>query len=269
MREITTLKEVQEVTLRILRYFKSFCREHDISFMLAYGTLLGAVRHKGFIPWDDDVDVMLTRSEYIKLVEAAKGADILPFEFLLPELSDDYFAPLGKIADTRTLVIQDYGYQTHRSHGLYVDIFVIDSIPTNQKEAVSFYKKANRLRLMWLMSVRDLAQKSSSIKNYFLRLPISLFSKLFGWKYWRNKYISFCQSINEEEKAGVIIYGEGLKKECFDSESFKDLSTVTFEGEEYKAPKDVNLYLTQMYGDYMCIPKESERKIHPNRMFYL
>lgn len=269
MKEITTIKEVQDISFRILKYFASFCKKYNIPFMLAYGTLLGAVRHKGFIPWDDDIDVMLTRENYLKLIDAVKKEDVSPYEFLLPELDDDYFAPLGKIADTRTLVIQDYGYKSHKNSGLYVDIFVIDHIPSNECKARNFYNKANRLRFMWLMAMRALGKMSTSFLKYILRIPVSLFAKMFGWKYWRDRYINYAKSENESEYAGIVIYGEGLKKEMFPISMFESTTKVQFEGYEFDAPMNPDLYLTQMYGNYLVLPPVNERKKHPNKSYIL
>lgn len=270
MKAITELKERQKIALDILLFFKDFCKNNDIHFFLAYGTLLGAVRHKGFIPWDDDVDIMMTRKEYGKFLACLDKMTHPYYKFLSMHNNDRYFAPLAKLYDDRTLLIQNYGQDEKVDYGVYVDVYIIDKMPDDYKEAEAMYKMSTKIRNCWGMSVKKIGSKSSTWFRYIVRVPVSLFYKTIGYKHYLKKYDELASSFeNEETKhAGIIIYGEGLKKEYFSVNMFINPSIVIFEGSEFYAPADVNSYLTQMYGEYMQLPPEGDRKIHPSKAFW-
>lgn len=270
MKAITDIKERQKIALDILLFFRDFCDKNDIQFFLAYGTLLGAVRHKGFIPWDDDVDIMMTRAEYKKLLACLNKLDHPYYKFLSMHNNEKYFAPLAKMYDDRTLLIQGYGQDEKVEYGIYVDVFIIDNLPDGYNEAEKLYKKSQRIRGQWGLSVRKLSVRSSSWLHYIVRVPVSLVYKALGYKYYLKKYDQLASSLENEDSnhAGIIIYGEGLKKEYCEKSMFSNPSIVSFEGVEFNAPADVDTYLTQMYGNYMQLPPEDDRKVHPCKVYW-
>lgn len=270
MREITLIKERQKIALDILLFVKSFCEENDIHFFLAYGTLLGAVRHNGFIPWDDDVDVMMTRNEYRKLLKCLYKLDHPYYRLISMHNNLDYFAPLARFYDDRTLVIQEYGVDEKVSYGIYVDLFIIDKMPDDYAQAEILYNKALKIKLKWAMSVRKINSRSTTWLRYIFRVPISIFFKCIGYRHYLKKYDELAASFEKTntKHEGIIVYGEGLEKEYFLSAMFENPSSVSFEGVEFKAPANVDLYLKQMYGDYMTLPPVEDRKIHPNKAYW-
>lgn len=110
MREIKDIKEIQKIELNILKYFKSVCVANGLRYYMAFGTLIGCVRHKGFIPWDDDIDVFMPYSDYLKLVQIFKNSDQKKYKLVSYETDDRYTAALPKIIDTDTHLIQNYGF---------------------------------------------------------------------------------------------------------------------------------------------------------------
>ena len=270
MKAITDIKERQKIALDILLFFRDFCEKNSIHFFLAYGTLLGAVRHSGFIPWDDDVDIMMTRKEYRKFIACLDKMDHPYYKFLSMHNNEKYFAPLAKLYDDRTLLIQEYGQDEKVEYGVYVDVYIIDNLPDDYTQAEMLYRKSEKIRRNWGLSARQIKARSTTWLRYIIRVPVSLYYKLVGYKYYLKKYDQLASSLAEiqTDHAGIIIYGEGLKKEYFSVEMFDCPSHVYFEGIQFNAPKNVEIYLSQMYGNYMQLPPEGDRKVHPCKVFW-
>lgn len=271
MKEITDLSEKQRVALNVLIFFKEFCESHNIRFFLAYGTLLGAVRHNGFIPWDDDVDVMLLRDDYYKFIKVWSNEAHPFYKFVSMDTNKDYFAPLAKMYDNRTLLVQEYGQIEKEKYGIYIDIYVIDKLPDNYSDAATLYSKSQKIRKQWGMAVRKFSAPSRSFVKKICRIPYMAICKLYGTHYFMRKYNQLAQSYKnlETHHLGIIIYGEGISKEYFSTSMFIHPAKVSFEGTEFLAPTDVDKYLTQMYGDYMKLPPVEERKVHPNKTYWI
>lgn len=270
MKVITDLKEKQSIAFGILKYFKEFCQKNNIQFFLAYGTLLGAARHKGFIPWDDDVDIMMLRSEYKKLLACMECNSHPYYKLLSMHNNIEYFAPLAKLYDDRTLLLQEYGQDEKVPYGVYIDVYIIDNMPDDYGQAAIQYKKAEGIRAKWGLSVKKISAKSSNVIRYIARVPVSLVMKMIGYKHFLKKYDELASQYDQIDThhKGIIIYGEGLKKEYFEATMFLNPSIISFEGIEFAAPSDIHGYLTQMYGDYMTLPPVEQRKVHPNKVFW-
>lgn len=270
MKAITDIKERQSIALGVLLYFKEFCEKNHIRFFLAYGTLLGAVRHKGFIPWDDDVDVMMLRSDYQLFINKWSNDEHPYYHFMSMDTDKDYFAPLAKMYDDRTLLIQNYGQIEKKKYGIYIDVYVIDKLPDDMREAKLFYNRCQKVRLQWGMAIRRYSAPSSSLFNKIGRIPYMTFCKCIGSKRLMQKYNDLAQKYNEKKTgySGIVIYGEGIEKEFFPDDMFSNPSIVNFEGVDFYAPSKINDYLSQMYGDYMTLPPVAERKIHPSNTFW-
>ncbi len=270
MTRIESLREKQDIAFGVLLYFKEFCDNNDIPFMLAYGTLLGAVRHKGFIPWDDDVDIMMTREAYNKFLNVWKNNKHPYYKFLSIETDPDYFAPLAKLYDDRTLLIQEYGQIEKKKYGIYIDVFVIDKLPDNFYEASEFYERNQKIRNCWGMAIRKFSAPSKSVFTFIGRIPLMIYCKIKGYKFYIHKYCTLAQTYNGEKvnHAGIVVFGEGIVKEYTELSQFTSCTDVTFESCIFKGPCDCHQYLRQMYGDYMTIPKEEDRKVHPSKCYW-
>lgn len=270
MKQINTLDERHSILLGILVEFNSLCEQLGVQYMLAYGTLLGAVRHKGFIPWDDDVDIMMTREEYEKFIDRYHFEEDARYKFISKEIDSEYFSPLAKFYDDNTFLIQKYGQRENKNYGIYLDVFIIDSMPDNPREAERFVKKAENIRFLWAMSVKDFSAGSRNLFTKVARMPLIFFCRIVGQKFFMKKYDSLAQKYRDKgtNHCGVVIYGEGFKKEYFPNGLYDDIDNVEFEGYYFPAPRDFHSYLYQMYGDYMMIPKDCDRKVHPNDAFW-
>jgi lipopolysaccharide cholinephosphotransferase len=270
MTEIKDIRERQLIALDTLKYFNAFCQANKITYMLAYGTLLGAVRHKGFIPWDDDIDIMMHRNDYNKFIALYKNSIHPRYKLMSMHTDKNYFAPLAKLCDNNTVLIQDYKLIENTELGIYIDIFIIDAIPDSKIKALIFYTNCKILRFLWGMSVRQFFAKSSTFLNFILRVPISLVCKFIGFRFFLNLYDRYSQKYNGyiTQNLGVVIFGEGINRERNNRSNLYDYSTVFFEGIKFNAPKNCHSYLKQMYGNYMQIPKIEDRIQHRNIVYW-
>lgn len=270
MRQITDIKEKQQIALGVLKYFADYCTSNKISYSLAYGTLLGAVRHKGFIPWDDDVDVMMLREEYEKFINSYNNESHPYYKLLSMHTNRDYFAPLAKMYDDRTLVNQEYGQIEKIPYGIYIDIFIVDRLPNSFQEASFFYKKTQYMRTAWGLSIRKYSTPSSNWLRRLSSILLMIPCKALGFRYFLKRYDKLSRNYenNNTNYAGIVLFGEGIEKEYMPLSFFYNLTDTSFEDSFFKIPLQYDAYLTQMYGDYMMLPKEEDRKIHPCKSFW-
>ena len=245
-----TLKEIQEVNLYILRKLKRICSELGISFWLHGGTLLGAARHKGFIPWDDDIDVAMPRTDYERFLKEFRDE-----RYEVYDLSKKgYFYPFAKLCDTTTVLIEEMSVKN--SIGVYIDIFPMDGIADNDQ---SQHLKAKRLMKLQQHKYAPFSRKRSLIKKVLLPfvklllLPISCrrIGKILDREAKRNAY-------DDCSRVGCVA-GDSIANITFSKDIIDPLSTVVFEGELYCAPANKEQYLTIVYGDYMKLPPEDQR----------
>ena len=152
------LEEIQKIELDILIYLDKICKENNIKYYLSSGTLLGAIKYKGFIPWDDDIDVVLFRSDYLKLIDVL-GKNDEKYKILSIYNTEDYYYPFAKLVDTRTVLIENS--KKIKDMGVYIDIFPIDGYITENIE-----KEISQLRILRNLMVRRYRIKNC-IRNNF------------------------------------------------------------------------------------------------------
>jgi lipopolysaccharide cholinephosphotransferase len=259
MKKINSLDEIQEIELAMLDYVADLCEKNNLRYYLAGGTLLGAVRHQGFIPWDNDVDISMPRQDYDKLrslMEESEGQK--QYKLLRVTDDSDYIYPYYKVVDTRTYIVE-LSRNSHSSGlGIYIDIFPIDGLGDAKSETVkqfkSVYKQCYRI-----------TSTAESYKN------LSLYKKFtrFCWKSWfrvfgREKNFEIAidklrENSFDDSSYIVSTFGIRGEKEIIKQEYFAKSIDVDFEGRKYKAPIGYDQYLKQMYGDYMKLPPENER----------
>lgn len=250
MREICDLSEIKKIELDILRAFHSFCEKNSLRYFLAYGTLLGAVRHGGFIPWDDDIDVAMPRTDYERFLKEFRDE-----RYEVYDLSKKgYFYPFAKLCDTKTVLIEEMSVKN--SIGVYIDIFPMDGIADNNQ---SQHSKAKRLMKLQQHKYAPFSRKRSLIKKVMLPfvklllLPISCrrIGKILDKEAQRNAY-------DDCSRVGCVA-GDSIGNITFPKDVIDPLSKVIFEGELFCAPAKKEEYLTIVYGDYMKLPPEDQR----------
>lgn len=259
MRELS-LQETKEIEFEILKELRDFCKKNDIRFFLSHGSLLGAIRYKGFIPWDDDIDVFIPREDYKKLIDLYSDND--RFHLFAYEKDAHYLFPYAKLCDMTTRKdesIHDNGVTL----GLDVDIFPLDTWDDDLERAkreVKYQKKNNFL--LGLSKLRK--PDSKNPLKRFLKGVTIFFVKIIGSQYYLKRIISEAEKHSSENSKycgnkAWCVYGE---RDIIPAEAFASSIEVEFEGEMFPAPIGYDAFLSSLYGDYLPEPPVEKRKTH-------
>ena len=261
--EDLSLRDAQMLMVDILKEVHNICERHGLKYFLDAGTLLGAARHKGFIPWDDDMDIGMIREDYEKFIEIAKNE--LPEHLFLQTFETDdkydiYQVPC-KIRYNGTILIEKGIAENEDMHnGVYIDVFPYDSLP--KKKFV--YKIQRTLSYNILKSFVRIREKPKklSMKNRITFTFYSIVRAMFPYKI-RKKFFDFLVSWNDVNSPYM---GYGLdtiwSEYVYKKTDYYELKKLEFEGNYFYAPKNYDAILTQLYGDYMTLPKEEDRQWH-------
>ena len=252
-----SLSEMRTIEYRILCFFDKVCRENSIEYYLAYGTLIGAVRHKGYIPWDDDIDVMMFRNDYNRFAKVMEGCKDSPYKLLSIDNDNVYTFPFPKLCDTRTTLRREK-YRSCPSFGIYIDIFILDNVPDNIKKRRSFVKNFDRLRCLWECSqTKDVKNKKKTlrtmIKFLIRRISPRTYSKLI------NKYAQMYNKKTTSYCGQLLLHQRGYEKDVYLKSMFGKGTRLQFETGIFPAPEDYDGCLSNCYGDYMKLPPIEER----------
>lgn len=256
-----TLRDVQLIELCIAKEIKRICTKHNICYFMSDGTLLGAVRHKGFIPWDDDMDFGMPLEDYKKFLCVAK--EELSEDFFLQHVTTDasYILPYAKVRMNGTAVKETVAVDSKMHCGIWVDIFPYVTIEEKQAFSASFFWKANLLMTMYLMKngyalnavTRNPLKKIA--KNILKYMPVKkkfLQRYIFGLLRDGSETSDYCMKIR-------AVLGEQF---VFRRQWFDYCTEIHFEDDIFPAPVCYDQILTKEYGEYMVIPKRAERKTH-------
>lgn len=252
----TELRKLQLKMLNILVVVTDICKKHNLPYWISGGTLLGAKRHGGFIPWDDDIDIELMRKDYKKLLK------ILPKElptdlYLQTPKEKSYRLRFSKVRDKNSTIYSEEENMASYTHkGVFIDIFSEEFSYLWLKNFVDFfYGRAFR---------RYKRGKAFTSFQYFYEYSISLLMLPFGHLL---KWIA--RTICTITKPKNVLHSYGIGNSTNHNASYMfPLSQIQFEGREFSAPKDINVYLKNQYGDYMSIPSEQNRPSHFTQVKY-
>lgn len=256
-----SLREIQLKELELLKQFDKFCQENRLEYFLCGGTLLGAIRHKGFIPWDDDIDVFMPRPEFERLQNLLKENNKLgKAEFTSYFLNNSVY-PYIKLEDMRSLYKEsDAVRDTNR---IWIDIFAIDGFSNNQVLDFILVKTVRVLRFFLARSLKRavLENEVNKIKKFF-HLILSPIVLLFPANTWAKMIEAVCMTVpyNKTTYVGGVQWGYGLNEKL--PKSGIERIDVEFEGYIFPGLKCYEQYLTQLYGNYMELPPVEKRTPH-------
>ena len=261
------MNDLQKKELDIFKAFAKVCEKHHLQYFLVGGSALGAIRHKGFIPWDDDIDVGMPRKDYDKFVQLQSEFEGTSL-FIQNFKSDPcYIYNYGKLRDSSTTFIEDI-YKNHRiNHGVWIDIFPIDGF---SKEVMPREKLAKKVRHIWyqvyasyLPALRRKVRKQTWFKDILLNIVAGLFY-IFDIAHYRNKKVErYARKIPLKGSAMAgILFGFTTEINPMETEIFDEIIKVPFEDTEVYILKEYDRYLTYLYGDYMKFPPKEEQVGH-------
>lgn len=248
----TELKKLKEEEVKILDYFVSFCEKHKLKYQLTYGTLLGAIRHKGFIPWDDDIDVHMEPKEYIKFLELVQKDK--QDKYLIQNIDTEkyYHTYFTKIRKNNSCMVEKEWQHIKIHKGINIDIFPLFPYPDNKRD--------RKIMIIKLKVANLLASKNNptkSIKNKIIFTILKLIPRNITNKI-SSKLIRELLTYNGKYSHYKIeIDTIPIKKEWVE----KSIE-VPFEKQKYQVSKQYDELLTCLYGDYMQLPKEEDRVGH-------
>ena len=265
-----SIEELKKLELDILKQIHQVCTDNDFRYSLAGGTLLGAVRHGGFIPWDDDIDIFMPRPDYDKLIEYCKTHQT-PFKLISNETESKYSYLFAKAVNPNTVIIEESSNRTNVDLGVYVDIFPIDGLCNDYESSVKKFNKSKFLRELlvaynWKKYFRS---KTKSIIYEPIRLMMFILSRFVNHNKLINKIKSRYQSVDFEKfNYSACICGAYRLREINTKDVYSEYTEIEFEGEKFNAIKNYDTYMKSIYGDYMKLPPKEKQKSHHTFVAY-
>ena len=260
-----SVEEVKKYQLEILDVVSSFCETNQINYWLDTGTLLGAVRHKGYIPWDDDIDIGMLREDYDKFIKLFNQSNSR-YQFQCYENNSKFYVAFGKVLDIKTEL-----YEPDRNgskSAVNVDVFVYDNAPDDDKLVKKMYDCRDRLTYMALFSRgNQILPKDNAIKRLEKSLLHILLLGVSSEKCIK-KLIENSKKFSHIETKRVGNF-TSASRIAVDKKVFQSFVDVEFEGKFYKAPVGYDEWLTDFYGDYMQLPPADKRVSHHQYEAYL
>lgn len=268
MKRELNIRETQRISFNILKKIAEICEEKNLRYYLIYGTLIGAIRHNGYIPWDDDIDIMMPRPDYDKLLLYLRGnIEKYPnLKVFNHELCSEYPYMITRISDDRyeieMLNEKKYGM------GVFIDIYPYDGLGDTKEEALKYGLKGDRLYSFCYQSTRKkyLVETTSACLRKITKFPVFVLSRLIGKDYFQNKLekLARVREYDSSKYIGCVVWLSGGEKDIFPREWFDDFLMMPFEDCKFRVPKEYDKILKHIYGDYMKLPPEKERVGHHN-----
>ena len=247
------IEDVWKIELDILNCIVKICDKHSLEYMLGFGTLIGAVRHQGFIPWDDDIDIMMPRRDYQRFLQFA--IDELPSDYYLQCGATDptFIRSFAKVRKNNTIFLEECdSHQIGKHHGIFVDIFPLDYASNNR-----MLQKLRREIVCKLDTMKQAKQ------GYFALGIVKMgLCRIIPLRVLHKIQLAVLMMGNNREKYTVFMTPYGIDKVTFSIQELLPTKMLSFENNKYKCPNDYHAVLSRIYGDYMQLPPVEKRVAH-------
>lgn len=261
MKKQLSLDEIKQIELQILIEFRKICNELGLKYYLSGGTLLGAIRHKGFIPWDDDIDLAMPRSDFNKLIEFSRSYQNDTYKFLFFSETGALF-PYAKFVNIKTHIDAKYGEDEMQQH-LWLDIMPMDGLPEDISEVTKIYKKAEYYRKIIVLCSAKLGEGKNIVKKLakYAFKPLALI-------YGKDRAIAKLNKLatkydyDSAKYVGAITWGLYGVSERILKADIEPAAEVTFENNKFFTFNCWDTYLKGLYKDYMQLPPVEKRINH-------
>ena len=258
--EVTDIREIQQMELGIMEYIHKTCQKIGVKYFLAYGSLIGAVRHKGFIPWDDDMDICMLREDYEKLQDYLISNPDERYEVMSYKNNLNYVYPFMKVQDNQTYLLEE-DIRIDSNMGIYVDIFPVDGY----EDDVNFKNKMTKLikkRQLSCYTFKGITNTKSVLNSLIRYISVIIFYFTNTNKYVAQiEELAKSRKVSDYEEVDYLIYKD-MNKPVWRREWLEQVTTGTFEGKKFIIPKKYQEILTSDYGDYMQLPPVEQRLSH-------
>lgn len=253
-------EQCKQIQLNLLLELDKICKSNNLHYYIAYGSMLGAVRHKGFIPWDDDIDICMLRKDYEELLRIVKkeGCEWMG---IVDDEQKGYYMPFAKAVDNRTIAKQE---DTKLDHGIWVDIFPLDGIPQGKITQKIYLIFAHLLRDVILSAITDFSsEKSKKDKKRLVKRFLAFCCNIIDKDNVSHFMSKYCKKYDAEKTKVVGCLGTPyISKEIHSLCDVLSTAEYEFEGHYVLGVRDYDKYLTMLYGNYMQQPLENKRRTH-------
>jgi lipopolysaccharide cholinephosphotransferase len=264
------LEEQKRILVEMLSYFDSFCRKHGIEYSITWGTLLGAVRHKGFIPWDDDIDIMMDRKNYKKLLMLYSNGNE-KYQLLSLRNNKEWCYTFSRLVDSSTVVIWENEIQRKLDkHGVWIDISAVDNAPEDAiyQQASKKYRKYEKIGRVSRVFYKRPGGFVRNIIPWIFHIMLFPFSTCF-----LNKAESIMQSYNDKKCDRMFYWHLWFQRGAYiipfpASFILNGYTDIQFEGVKVRAIKEYDAYLRFLFNDYMTLPPVEKRVSNHNTEVY-
>ena len=260
--------EHKKVMIEILEYFDKICRKNNIKYSLIGGSLIGAIRHKGIIPRDDDIDVIMTRENYKKVIDLLEKNKDQKYRLLTYDTCHNYHFPFAKLININTFVIEPQSLTKLNEYGVFIDIFLYTNLPNNEKQRIRFVKKIKLLNS--LLSRKKLDFKKESVKQNTLRFLKNVTSYIIGYKtilkFLNHEYVKAESYNSDYVVSNWPIYR--IEQEIQLKKSINNYINTKFENHNIMIFEDYDLILRTTFDNYMKVPSLENQISHGLKAFW-
>lgn len=266
------IQQLKKLELDLLSEVHCICQDNNFRYSLGGGTLLGAVRHKGFIPWDDDIDIMMPRPDYDAFIDYCLNHDV-PFKVYSYETDKTYTDLSAKVYNPQTVIEDENIVSGNKPLGISIDVFPIDGLGNTFEEAEKLFHKTDFKRALLIASSWKSFFRSKTHPWYYepVRFAFFVLSRLINrQKVFEKILATYKRRSFDNCKYVAAVGGAYREKEILPIELYQDSVNLEFEGKSFKAIIGYDDYLKSIYGDYMQLPPEEKRVSHHTfRAYYI